>query len=125
MNPNLSYREFTQGLKGLEIPSLVTGNGVEGAKRLAFILIWMKFQFGWRLGKWERGLTHKNRPWVYLGILILMASLVLLPVFDQDKASPKPTPSVAITLPQIPTESIVAPDTLLKHVSLNPLCNDE
>lgn len=125
MNPNLSYREFTQALKGLEIPSLVTGNGVESAKRLAFILIWLKFQFGFRLGKWERGLTHKLRPWVYLGILILLASLVLLPVFNQDTAPLKSTPSVAITLPQIPTESFVAPDTLLNHVSLNPLRNDE
>lgn len=125
MNPNLSYHEFTEGLKELEIPSLEAGNGVEGAKRLAFLLILLKFQFGWRLSKWELGMPLKYRPWIYLGILILLSSLVLLPVFIKDSSQVKSTPPVAISLPHLPTESFIAPDTLLNHVSLNPLCNDE
>lgn len=125
MNPNLSYHEFSEGLKGLEIPSLGAGNGEEGAKRLAFLLIWLKFQFGWRLGKWEMGLHLKYRPWIYLGMLTLLSSLVLLPVFIPDSSQVKSTLPLAITLPHLPTEIVIAPDTLLNHVSLNPLCNDE
>lgn len=125
MNPNLSYQEFTEGLKGLEIPSLAAGKGMEGAKRLAFLLIWLKFQFGWRLGRWEQGIHFKYRSWIYLGILISLISLTLLPVFVQDYSEHKSISPMAITLPQLPTESAIAPDTLLNHVSLNPLCNDE
>lgn len=125
MSPNLSYHEFSEGLKGLEIPSQGAGNGVEGAKRLAFLLIWLKFQFGWRLGKWEQGLHLRYRPWIYLGLLILLSCSVLLPVFIQDYPKLKSIPPTAIALPQIPTNSVIAPDTLLNYVSLNPLCNDE
>jgi hypothetical protein len=122
---NLSYHEFTEGLKGLEIPSFRTGNEVEGAERLAFLLIWLKFQFGWRLGKWEQGLHFKYRPWIYLCMLLFLSSLVLLPVFIPDSFQVKSTPPIAITLPHLPTEIVIAPDTLLNHVSLNPICNDE
>lgn len=125
MNPNLSYQEFSEGLKGLEIPSLGSGNEVEGAKRLAFLLIWLKFQFGWRLGNWELGLTFRYRPWIYLALLITLSCMVLLPVFIPDSSQSKSNFPAAITLPQLPTEFVIAPDTLLNHVSLNQLCNDE
>jgi hypothetical protein len=125
MNPNFSYQEFTAGLKELDIPLSGSGNGTEAAKRLAFLLIWMKVQFGVRLGKWDLRLPMRFRVLIYLLALLIFLGLVLLPVFVPVGTWHNPAVPLTITLPKLPDQYIIAPDTLLHHVSLNQQCNDE
>ena len=125
MSPNLSYRKYSEELKCLDPSPVHSGNSAEGAKRLAFLLIWLQFQFGWRLNRWESGISRRHRPWIYFGILLFLAGLVLLPLIRNQPDEIRQVPPVAITLPMLPTDPVFAPDTLLNQISLKPLHNEE
>lgn len=125
MIQKFNYQIFIESFNRQEISGLGPGYSLEGAKRLAFGLIWLKFQFGWRLGRLEEGIPLRFRIWIYLGVLICLACMVLFPFLSDSSIATQQIPHMAITLPQIPREPDLAPDTLLNYVSLNPLCNDE
>ena len=124
MIPNLSYTEFIQGLNGSEGSVHQNGMALEGAKRLAFFLFWIRFQFGWRLNSWDQKLETRWRMWVYVGLLFILTLLVFLPLFISPSVGFSGIPSAVISLPGLPSDPVFAPDTLINHVPLNQLCND-
>jgi glycopeptide antibiotics resistance protein len=118
----LTYIQFLdqlQSVKGFEKGS----QQLRGfAPYLAFALIHMAGIWSIRLSLWDKGLSPKMRPWIYLGLIIGMILILVLPQFFVVETNEKPTKTAAVlTVPIVPFDPILVPDTLLINQSLYPI----
>lgn len=121
----LSYSQFLQELqavKGFEKGS----EFVHGfAPFLAFCFIRLAGGWSVRLSLWDRKLNQKARPWAYLGIFLVWIIFLLVPRFLKDSISGNSSEAVVLTIPIVPIEPTLVPDTLLFNPSLKPILHEE
>lgn len=116
---NLSFTQFQESLQA--IPGWEFGDRkINGfAPYLAFAVVWASFHWTQGLSSWDKTLNFKVRPWIYLGVFLLLMALILLPQWMPVKPEKTALATQVLSIPLIPIEPTLVPDTLFIPTSLN------
>ena len=114
-----SYKEFRVDLKSLPDFSGNPRISFECYSRLAFGILWIAAYWSKYLNAWELRVPKSKRPWVYAGLLIGLAVLILLPQYFKIPKVERPYHPISISIPIVPIEPTIIPDSLLIYSILN------
>lgn len=122
---SITFSQFSHDI--LALPGLeAKEKSVLGfAPYLAYFLYWLSFQWTRNLSSWDLGLHPKYRPGIYTGLFILLLTLILLPQLQGSKSDEKSPVALVTTVPLVPIEPTLIPDTLFIPSLLNQQHNHD
>jgi hypothetical protein len=114
----------TSGLKEADFPAFYALLSWVWKKTECRLEPWLR-GIAIKLQTWDKGLEAPWRKLTYMLLLLLFALLIYLPSWIPSKTARAKAVSSLLMAPISPIDPLIAPDTLLIHLSLKPTCYEE
>ncbi|MBS4041001.1 MAG: hypothetical protein KGZ81_10440 [Flavobacteriales bacterium] len=116
---SITYSQFWQNIRGISGIPQDNSPASKAAPYLAYVFVWLAMFWSSQLSALDLKIRPTHKPWIYGGLLVIFFAAILLPQIIPKNKSETAAPAWVMSLPLVPIEPTLVPDSLFIPFQLN------